>query len=106
MPSWIEIAKTDDDKKLLWLFGANADIGKSIVAPPGYAAGADRDAARVRFRRCSQDPAFLADVKKAHMDFDHAPGERLQQIVDRYDSSCRWSLRDRARTIYRSTGSK
>ena len=35
VPSWIDIAKTEDDKKLLWLFGANADIGKSLVAPPG-----------------------------------------------------------------------
>ena len=52
VPSWIDVAKTEDDKKLLWLFGANADIGKSIVAPPGMAAGADRDAAHAPSRRC------------------------------------------------------
>ena len=104
VPSWVEIAKTDEDKKLLWLFGANADIGKSIVAPPAMTP--ERVAMlRAAFSAMLKDPAFLADVKQAHMDFDHAPGERLQKIVA--DTiQVPESLRERARTIYRSTGSK
>jgi tripartite-type tricarboxylate transporter receptor subunit TctC len=104
VPSWVDIANADEDKKLLMLFGANADIGKSIVAPPGMAP--DRIAMlRAAFSAMLKDPAFLADVKQAHMDFDHAPGERLQQIV--VDTiQVPESLRERARTIYRSTGSK
>ena len=104
VPSWVEIAKADEDKKLLWLFGANADIGKSIVAPPGMAP--DRVAMlRAAFSAMLKDPAFLADVKQAHMDFDHAPGKRLQQIV--VDTiQVPESLRERARTIYRAAGQK
>lgn len=104
VPSWIDVAKTDDDKKLLSLFGANADIGKSIVAPPGMPP-ARVAMLRGAFAAMLNDPAFIADVKKANMDFDHAPGERLQQIVT--DTiALPEALRARARTIYRSAGQK
>ena len=104
VPSWIDVAKTEDDKKLLWLFGANADIGKSIVAPPGLPP-ARIAMLRSAFAAMLTDPAFVADVKKASMDFDHAPGEKLQRIVtDTIELPA--ALRDRARTIYRSAGQK
>jgi hypothetical protein len=51
------------------------------------------------------DPAFVADIKKANMDFDHAPGEKLQRIVTE-TIELPVGLRDRARTIYRSAGQK
>jgi tripartite-type tricarboxylate transporter receptor subunit TctC len=80
VPSWVDIAKTPQDKELLRVFGANADIGKSIVAPP--AMPAERVALlRSAFAAMLNDPAFLRDVKNAKMDFDHASGEELQKIV-------------------------
>lgn len=104
VPSWVDIAQSQDDKKLLWLFGANADIGKSIVAPPGMAP--ERVAMlRSAFAAMLKDPAFVAEVQKANMDFDHAPGERLQQIVGE-TIALPEALRERARTIYRSAGQK
>jgi tripartite-type tricarboxylate transporter receptor subunit TctC len=104
VPSWIDVAKTDDDKKLLWLFGANADIGKSIVAPPGMPP-ARIAMLRAAFSAMLADPAFVAEVRKANMDFDHAPGEKLQQIVAE-TIALPEALRERARTIYRSAGQK
>jgi hypothetical protein len=104
VPSWVDVAKTEDDKKLLWLFGANADIGKSIVAPPGMPP-ARVAMLRAAFTAMLKDPAFVADVKKANMDFDHAPGERLQQLVTE-TIELPEALRARARTIYRSAGQK
>ena len=104
VPSWVDIATTDDDKKLLWLFGANADIGKSIVAPPGMPP-ARVAMLRAAFAAMLRDPAFVAEVKKANMDFDHAPGERLQRIVAE-TIALPEALRQRARTIYRAAGQK
>lgn len=104
VPSWVEVASTDDDKKLLWLFGANADIGKSIVAPPGMPP-ARIAMLRAAFAAMLKDPAFVAEVQKANMDFDHAPGERLQQIVAE-TIALPEALRERARTIYRAAGQK
>jgi len=102
VPTWIEVAKTPEDKKLLGLYGANADIGKSIVAPPGMEP-ARLAILRKAFAAMLKDPAFLAEVKKAKMDFDHAPAERVQQVIAEV-SQVPEALRDRARTLYRSTG--
>lgn len=104
VPSWVDIATADRDKKLLWLFGANADIGKSIVAPPEMPP-ARIAMLRTAFAAMLKDPAFVAEVRKANMDFDHAPGERLQRIVGE-TIALPEALRERARTIYRAAGQK
>ena len=100
VPSWVDLAKTPDDKKLLWLFGTNADIGKSIVAPPGIPP--DRVAMlREAFAATVKDPAFLAEIKMANMDFDPVSGEQLQKIV--VDAiSVPETLRERARSFSES----
>ena len=102
VPSWIDIARTPEDKHLLRVFGANADIGKSIVAPPGMPA--ERVAMlRAGFAAMLNDPAFVAEVRNAKMDFDHASGERLQAIVTE-TIAVPEALRERARRINRATG--
>src|SRR6185295_3950604 len=95
VPSWTDLGRTADDKTLLTLFGVNADIRKSIVAPPGLPP--DRIAAlRKGFADMLRDPAFLAEVKATNMDFDPADGETLQRIV--VDAiSVPEALRERAR---------
>jgi tripartite-type tricarboxylate transporter receptor subunit TctC len=66
VPSWVDVAKTPDDKKLLWMFGINAEIGKSILAPPGTAP--ERiDMLRSAFARMLRDPEFLTNVETAHL---------------------------------------
>jgi tripartite-type tricarboxylate transporter receptor subunit TctC len=97
VPSWTDIAKTPDDARLLKLFGTNADIGKSIIAPPGIAPECVA-ALRQAFAAMLEDPAFLAEVKAANMDFDPASGEALQKIV--LDAvSVPDALRERARSF-------
>jgi tripartite-type tricarboxylate transporter receptor subunit TctC len=100
VPSWVEIARTPEDKKLLSLFGANADIGKSIVAPP--AMPPERvTLLRAAFTKMLKDPAFVTDVRNAKMDFDHASGERLQRIVAE-TIEVPEALRERARSLNQS----
>ncbi len=80
VPSWVDVARTPDDKKLLGMFGINADVGKSILAPPGMAperVGLLRSA----FAAMLKDREFLANVESAHMDFAPMEGEELQKIV-------------------------
>src|SRR5262245_50932664 len=97
VPSWVDIAKTPDDKKLLWMFGINADMGKSILAPPGMAQ--DRvDMVRSAFARMLKDPEFLPNVEKAHMAFAPLTAEGLQKIVVEAVSLPE-ALRERARSF-------
>jgi len=80
VPSWVDVAKTPDDKKLLWMFGINADIGKSILAPPGLPP--ERiDTLRAAFAMMLKDPEFLANVESTHIDFAPMLGAELQKIV-------------------------
>jgi tripartite-type tricarboxylate transporter receptor subunit TctC len=97
VPSWVDVARTPDDKKLLWMLGINADIGKSIVAPPAMAP--ERLATlRSAFAAMLKDPEFLANIESAHMDFAPMTGEQLQKIV--IDAvSVPEALRERARSF-------
>jgi tripartite-type tricarboxylate transporter receptor subunit TctC len=97
VPSWVDAAGTPDDKKLLWTFGVNADIGKSIVAPPAMAP--DRlELLRSAFAAMLKDPEFLANVESTHMDFAPMTGEHLQKVVA--DAvSVPAALRERARSF-------
>ena len=80
VPSWVDVAKTPDDKKLLWMFGINAEIGKSILAPPGMPQ--DRiEMLRSAFAKMLNDPEFLANVESAHMDYAPMNGWELQKVV-------------------------
>jgi tripartite-type tricarboxylate transporter receptor subunit TctC len=97
VPSWVDVAKTPDDKKLLWMFGINAEIGKSILAPPGTAP--ERIAMlRSAFARMLRDPEFLTNVETAHMDFAPMLGAELQKIIIEAVSVPE-ALRERARSF-------
>jgi tripartite-type tricarboxylate transporter receptor subunit TctC len=97
VPSWVDVAKTPDDRKLLWMFGINADIGKSVLAPPGMAP--ERVAVlRSAFAAMLKDRDFLANVESAHMDYAPMVGEELQKIVVEA-VSVPDALRERARSF-------
>src|SRR5262249_17962568 len=97
VPSWVDVAKNDDDKKLLWMFGINAEIGKSILAPRGLAP--ERiGLLRTAFARMLKDPEFLANVETAHMDYAPMTGEELQKAVVEAVTVPQ-ALRERARSF-------
>jgi hypothetical protein len=58
---------------------------------------------RTAFAAMLKDSAFLAEIEKLKMDLDHAPAERVQQILADM-SQAPDALRERARTLYRSAG--
>lgn len=81
IPTVIELAKNDEDRKLLTLAASSAEIGRSIVAPPGIPA--ERVAVlRKAFDAAMKDPALLAEISKAKLDFEPASGAVLEKIVN------------------------
>jgi tripartite-type tricarboxylate transporter receptor subunit TctC len=97
VPSWVDVAKAPDDKKLLWMFGINAEIGKSILAPPGIAQNRI-EMLRTAFAKMLKDPEFLANVESAHMDYAPMDGWELQKVVVEA-VSVPAALRERARSF-------
>lgn len=80
IPRMIDLARNDDERKLLELFSSPSLIGRSVVAPPGTAPERVAELRRA-FMATMQDGNFLADVKRAGLAISPLSGEALQQEV-------------------------
>jgi len=79
-PALPELASNDQDRKLLSFAVSSAEIGRSLIGPPGMPA--DRVAVlRKAFDAAMKDPELLAEVQKANLDFEPLDGASLAKIV-------------------------
>jgi tripartite-type tricarboxylate transporter receptor subunit TctC len=80
IPTLVELATNEADRKLLNFAVSSAEIGRAILAPPGVPA--DRLAVlRKAFDAAMKDPELLAEVNKAQLDFEPMGGEELSKLV-------------------------
>lgn len=80
VPAMVEFGQNDLDRQVLALFGSTADIGRSVMAPPGIPA--DRLAVlRRAFDAMLSDPAFRLEVEKRNLEFEPMSGADLQKLV-------------------------
>jgi hypothetical protein len=80
IPRMIDLARNDDERKLLELFSSPSSIGRSVIAPPGVSAERVAEL-RHAFMAMVHDPNFISDLKKANLELDPLPGEQLQAAV-------------------------
>ncbi len=87
VPLIMDLAKSDDDKRLLRVVFARQALGRPFLAPPNIPA--DRvKALQDAFMATMQDPEFLADAKKADLEVTPVSGDEVQQLViDAYGAS-------------------
>jgi tripartite-type tricarboxylate transporter receptor subunit TctC len=80
VPAVGELGDTPEDRSMLQLYSSTADIGRSIIAPPGMAP--DRLAMlRAAFDATTRDPEFLAEVETAKAEFYPASGAEVQELI-------------------------
>jgi tripartite-type tricarboxylate transporter receptor subunit TctC len=80
VPLVTDLAKTDEQKKILELIFARQVMGRPFLAPPGLPA--DRAAAlRKAFMATMADKDFLADATKAKMEITPVSGEQIEKLV-------------------------
>jgi tripartite-type tricarboxylate transporter receptor subunit TctC len=80
VPTLLEYAKTDEQKKIISLMATTETVGRSLMAPPKVPA--DRVALlRKALIDVTKDKQFLADADKAQLDINPIPGEKLQAMV-------------------------
>ena len=80
VPAMVEFGKSDIDKQVLALYGSTAEIGRSVMAPPGIPG--DRLAVlRKAFETMLNDPAFKAEVEKRNLEFGPMSGAELQKVI-------------------------
>jgi tripartite-type tricarboxylate transporter receptor subunit TctC len=81
VPAMAELGRTPDDTKILRLYGSEAEVGRSLMAPPEVPH--DRLAAlRAGFAAMLKDKTFLAEAKKRKMEIDPLSGAALQALID------------------------
>jgi tripartite-type tricarboxylate transporter receptor subunit TctC len=80
VPRMIDLAKNEDDRKLLELFSSSSTVGRSVLAPPGVPD--DRiQLLRTAFMAAMKDPALLDEVNKMKLELEPLDGEALQKAV-------------------------
>lgn len=80
IPRMIDLARNEDERKLLELFSSPSVIGRSVVAPPGTPQERVAEL-RSAFMATIQDESFLADVRRTGLLISPLPGMELQAAV-------------------------
>jgi tripartite-type tricarboxylate transporter receptor subunit TctC len=84
LPRMVDLAKNDEDRRLLEIFASPSVVGRSFVAPPGLPK--ERvDELRKAFRAVATDPDFVAEVARMKLDLDPLPGDQLQAVFTKAD---------------------
>lgn len=81
VPLLLELAGNDADRQVLTFLSADTAISRALVAAPDTPP--ERVAAlRRAFAATVEDPEFLAEAEKSHMEILPMPGEEAQKIAD------------------------
>jgi tripartite-type tricarboxylate transporter receptor subunit TctC len=80
VPAIAEFAKDVRTRQVLELFVAPQAMDRPILAPPGVPS-ARVDLLRAAFHAAVNDPAFIAEAARQHIEIAEVPGERLASIV-------------------------
>jgi tripartite-type tricarboxylate transporter receptor subunit TctC len=80
VPLVTDLAKTDEQQKLLKFVFARQVMGRPYLAPPGLPP-ATVAALRRAFMETMADKEFLADAERSKLEITPVPGERIQALV-------------------------
>ena len=80
VPSLSELAKSDDDRKILDLINSGTEFGRPLATTDGVPA--DRvKALRDAFMATMADKEFLAEAEKLNIEVDPVRGEHMQELA-------------------------
>lgn len=80
VPAIVELAKDARTRDVLRLALAPEDMDRPILVPPGVPP--ERlEALRAAFHAAMNDPGFIAQARRQHLEIEEVPGERVAAIV-------------------------
>lgn len=80
VPTLMELAQSDEQKKIMLILTTTEAIGRPLMAPPGIPAERAQLLRRA-FDAAMTNKALLADAEKAGLEIGPTTGERLQEMV-------------------------
>jgi tripartite-type tricarboxylate transporter receptor subunit TctC len=101
LPRMLDLAKNEDDRKVLEIFAAPSLVGRSFVAPPGLPRERVEEL-RTAFTAMVKSPEFLAEIERTGFDIEPLSGAELQAFFDKADYP--QALLERAREIAKTAG--
>jgi len=80
VPSALDLAKTEEDRKVLELICAKYGMSRPFMAPPSLPPDRAK-ALRAAFEASLKDPKLLADAKKQRMEIHLVTGDEVEALV-------------------------
>jgi tripartite-type tricarboxylate transporter receptor subunit TctC len=80
VPAVVELGKTPEANRILGFYSSSAELGRSVVAPPGVPTERVR-ILRSAFDAMLKDPEFRAEIDKSQLEFQPASGDDVQKLV-------------------------
>jgi tripartite-type tricarboxylate transporter receptor subunit TctC len=80
VPTALDATKTPEGRAVMAFFISSAQVGRSIVAPPGVPAERVR-ILRAAFDAMLEDPELKAEIEKSGLEFAPGAGAQLQKII-------------------------
>lgn len=81
IPTLVDLASNDDDRKLLRFELSSGAIGRSFLAPPGLPPARVKEL-RDAFNLTTSDKELLSEIEQAKIAFDPLPWDKLTAIVN------------------------
>jgi tripartite-type tricarboxylate transporter receptor subunit TctC len=100
VPTLIQLARNDDERKLLNFYSSYTTVGRSIITPPKVPAERVKEL-RAAFDAAVKDPELLAEAEKAKMELNVMSGEHLTALINEV-TSLQGALLERAKKISRA----
>jgi tripartite-type tricarboxylate transporter receptor subunit TctC len=86
VPTAIELATTDDARKVLGFYGLKYKMARPVIMPPDVPA--ERvDALRRAFDAAVEEPALIEEAKKLGLDIDAISGEETTRLIRQIDDT-------------------
>lgn len=97
VPTLVQLARNEDERKLLNFYSSYTTVGRSIITPPNVPT--DRvKALRAAFDGAIKDPELVAEAEKAKMVLKELSGEQLTALINDV-TSLEGALLERAKKI-------
>jgi tripartite-type tricarboxylate transporter receptor subunit TctC len=80
VPSGVELAVTDEDRKILEFFISGSEVGRSFLTTPGVPAERLK-LLRTAFMAMARDEEFRSDLARSKADLNPMAGEEVQEMI-------------------------